>query len=244
MVRLRHAPRIALSGAATMVLLACSREHRDQSATDMAGSSFERDTLLARDTSGGRASLVVQAMDSSVPHQNTSPWIENSDSGPILHLPVVMQRALQRTFPRFHIWPWTAYSASARNHYHGSDQDGLRALVGDFNGDGRLDAALDGVDWLSFPSGNGEDIVTVTAVLTSGDTAIAVRITEGSLTSDDVPGAVRPHWLSLRSGFGRSTASPADAVAIVGPPNPTRVFNAVYVWVAERGRFLQWSYGE
>src|SRR5437867_11568342 len=104
MVRLRHAPRIALSGAATMVLLACSREHRDQSATDMAGSSLERDTVLGRDTSGGRESLVVQAMDASVLHQNSSPWVEISDSGPILLLPVVMQRPMQRAFHRFDIW--------------------------------------------------------------------------------------------------------------------------------------------
>jgi len=160
--------------------------------------------------------------------------------------PGAQERVSQSEIQYFRIWPWAAYPSEVRARYHGSDRDGIRAVVGDFNGDGRLDVALDGSDHLVFPAGAGEAIVAVTALLTSGDDAIAVRVTEGSLVPGDSADVPRPRWLLLVAAGTFRSGLATDAVGMPLAREAGRVLtpSQVYFWSGDRPYFVQWSDGE
>src|SRR5437660_1788240 len=194
----------------------------------------------------GRAPAPPAPIPATSPHSGANPWIESTDSGPVIHLPPVMTQALAQRFPDFRIWRWAAYPSEVRARYHGSDRDGIRAVVGDFNGDGRLDVALDGSDRLVFPSGAGAAIVAVTALLTSGDDAVAVRVTEGSLVPGDSADVPRPRWLLLVAASTFRSGLATDAVGMPMAREGGRVLtpSQVYFWSGDRPYFVQWSDGE
>jgi hypothetical protein len=178
----------------------------------------------------------------------TRPRIVATDSGPVLQLPDRMAAALRRQFPHFRVWPWRAYDDSVRSLYQGSDRDGIRAVVGDLNGDGRPDAAMDGVDTVQYRVGGPRfGFICIVAVLTSGDSAVAVRVTDGSVVPGDSIGAAgRPYWLRL---VPAGTFREALRVDAIGAPTRSDAGSylrpdQVYWWSRRRRGFVQWFDGE
>lgn len=153
-----------------------------------------------------------------------------------------MERALRSSFPRFAPWPRSTYLDSVRAvHAHDSIAS-VGSVMGDFDGDGRLDVAFDGVDTLIFPSGGRLAFPTIVAVFARGDSAVAVRVTEGALVAGDTLPTARSTWLTLvpRRSFSADIVNDAIGVLTVGDRELSP--DQVYVW--RGGRFLQWLAGE
>lgn len=213
------------------------------------GSEPPRSAATARDTTA--PSIAPGAPDSgtgSPAAQRPDPWIERTDSGPLVHLPAAMERALRREFPSFRPWLWTSYPAEVQARYQGGDRDGVVAVVGDFNGDGRLDIALDGGYDRTAASGRAMPTVAILALLSNGDSAIAVGVTEGSLTPGDTAGVPRERWLRLvpAKSFRPTQLTDAIGVPSLSLPRKALLPKQVFIWDAraDRPRFLQWFDGE
>jgi hypothetical protein len=82
-------------------------------------------------------------------HKVDNPQIQLSDIGFVLHLPPPMQQALDSVAPGFHSIASTAYrsdvaQAAAAGAASSGGMPALFATVGDFNGDGLVDAVEEG----------------------------------------------------------------------------------------------------
>ena len=152
-----------------------------------------------------------------------------------------MQRALAATFPRFAPWPWKTYPELARSMHVHDTTASVRWVIGDFNGDGRLDVAIDGnQDTVAYRAG-GTDAPSIVAIFATGDSAIAVKVTNGALEgrTDQSPTARRT-WLILAP---RQTFRDKLTTDAVGVPRAVRYKelapNQVYLWF--ENRFVQWA---
>lgn len=213
------------------------------------GSEPPRSPPAAGDTTS--PSVATGAPDSgrgSPAVQRPDPWIEQTESGPVVHLPMAMESALHRQFPSFRSWPWSAYPAEIQTRFQGNDRDGVVAVVGDFNADGRLDIALDGRYDRTVPSAPAIPTVAIMALLSSADSAVAVLVTSGSLEPGDTAGVQRARWLRLvpSKSFRPTQLTDAIGVPSLSQRSKSLLPNQVYVWNArlERPRFLQWFDGE
>lgn len=66
-------------------------------------------------------------------------------AGPTLQLPPAMQQALDAQAPGFHLVRWASFRADiAQSAAEGAGLQPLNAVVGDFDGDGTKDAAVEG----------------------------------------------------------------------------------------------------
>src|SRR4029079_8135069 len=148
----------------------------------------------------------------------TAPRVIQPDSGPIAILPEAMASALRRSNPHFRLWSWTVYPASVRAQFHPSEVEGLRVVVGDFNGDGRPDVALDGTDSLVFRVG-GKRVAALIAILTSGDSAIVLPVTRSDLRNDTTR---LDRWLRLvpATSFRSTLRTDALGVPTLAEPGP------------------------
>lgn len=172
-----------------------------------------------------------------------APRVVQTDSGPIAILPEPMAAALRRSNTHFRLWSWTMYPDSVRAQYQPSDVEGLRVVVGDFNGDGRRDVVLDGTDTVVYRVGGKREAATI-AILTSGDSATVVVV----MTSDVPNGAaLLDRWLRLVPAQTFRTELRTDAIAVptlsepgTGGWRPYQVF----WWQPAWKRFVQWIDGE
>jgi len=171
------------------------------------------------------------------------PRVVETDSGPIALLPEFMAAALRRSNPQFRLWSWTMYPDSVRAHFHVTDVDGVRVVVGDFNGDGRRDVALDGTDTVEYRVG-GKRAPALIAILTSGDSAIVVPIM-GDLMPNGATQLSR--WLRLvpAKTFRSTLVTDAVGVPTLSEPGTSglRPYQ-VHFWSAQMNRFVQWIDGE
>jgi hypothetical protein len=194
------------------------------------------------------ASTAQSALSAAAPKQPGSspvdaPRVIQTDSGPIAILPEPMATALRRNNPHFRLWPWTVYPDSVRANFHASDAEGLRVVVGDFNGDGRPDVALDGTDTVVYRVG-GKRGASLIAILTSGDSATIVSVIETDLPNDTTR---LDHWLRLvpAKSFRLTLATDALGLPTLAEPgtNGLRPYQ-VFWWQPVRKRFVQWVDGE
>jgi len=115
--------------------------------------------------------------------------------------------------------------------------------VGDFNGDGRPDVALDGTDTVVFRVG-GKREATMIAVLTSGDSPIIVSVIETDLPHDTTR---LDRWLRLVPAKSFRPALRTDALGLLTLAEPgangLRPYQ-VFWWQPVRKRFVQWVDGE
>jgi hypothetical protein len=154
-----------------------------------------------------------------------------------------MAAVLRQKHPHFRLWSWSAYPDSVRTRYRASDVDGLRVVVGDFNGDGRRDVALDGIDTVEYRVGGRREAALI-AILTSGDSAIVVPV----MTSDMPNDTTRlDRWLRLVPAKTFRTALHTDAIGVPTLAEPgaevLRPYQ-VFWWSPVRKRFVQWIDGE
>lgn len=208
-------------------------------------------TLVAgcNDGSNSARASTAQAGQSAAPRQQRvaasvdAPRVIQTDSGPIAILPEPMAAALRRTNPYFRLWSWTMYPDSVRAQYHPSEVEGLRIVVGDFNGDGRRDVALDGTDTVEYRVGGKREAASI-AILTSGDSAIIVPV----MGSDLPNGSTRlDRWLRLVPAKTFRAALGTDAIGVPTLAEPgtygLRPYQ-VFWWQPAWKRFVQWSDGE
>lgn len=154
-----------------------------------------------------------------------------------------MSRALADSFPRFVQWSWLAYPEEARSAFARDSLTGVKALVGDFDGDGSQDVALDGRDTDVYPSGDTHDYPSIVVLLARADSAIGVRVTKGALLSGDTIASARRTWLRLVPKESYRSVLRTAAIGVPdlrsrGELNP----NQVYFW--SDGKFYQWFDGE
>lgn len=95
-----------------------------------------------------------------------APRLAQADTGPVLALPPIMSRALAGYAPEFSPWRRNAYDAEVLAHFPDPIEP-LFGAVGDFNGDGRADVALQGFT-------PREELFFV--LLSAGDTARVVEL--------------------------------------------------------------------
>lgn len=110
------------------------------------------------------ALVTVLACQSSEPE--AAPRLAQADTGPVLALPPIMRRALAGYAPEFSPWRRDAYDADVLAHFPDPTEP-LFGAVGDFNGDGRADVALQGFT-------PREELFFV--LLSAGDTARVVEL--------------------------------------------------------------------
>ena len=173
-----------------------------------------------------------------------APWVTPSDTGPVLHLPPAMARALADSFPRFAPWPWGSYPEHVRREHLRDTTASVRWVIGDFDGDGKLDVAIDGnVDTTKYRDG-GRNAPTIVAIMSRGDTVVVVQVTNGALVAGgDVSARLRESWLVPvpRGTFRKLIVNDA-----IGVPDTDRfrelLPGQVYLWYEHH--FVQWSDGE
>ena len=95
------------------------------------------------------AALSALALLGACAHKVDNPQIQLTDIGFVLHLPQPMQQALDSFAPGFHSIASTAYrsdvaQAAAAGAASSGAMPALFATVGDFNGDGFVDAVEEG----------------------------------------------------------------------------------------------------
>jgi hypothetical protein len=171
------------------------------------------------------------------------PRIVQTDSGPIAILPEPMAAALRRNHPHFRLWSWTNYPDSVRAHFQVTAAEGLRVLIGDFNGDGHPDVALDGTDTVQYRVGGRRGGVLL-AILTSGDSVIIVPVLGDAMPNDTTH---LDRWLRLVPAKTFRTALGTDAISLptlAEPGTETLRPYQVYWWSPTRRGFVQWSDGE
>jgi hypothetical protein len=194
----------------------------------------------ASTSQAGPSATALNRPDTSRPN---SPRVVQTDSGPIAILPEVMGAALRRSNPHFRLWSWSVYPDSVRTQFHPTDVEGLRVVVGDFNGDGRRDVALDGTDTVEYRVGGKREAATI-AILTSGDSAIVVAIIESDLPNDTTQ---LSRWLRLvpAKTFRPMLRTDAIGVPTLSEPGTTllRPYQ-VHFWYPVTKRFVQWVDGE
>jgi hypothetical protein len=130
-----------------------------------------------------------------------------------------------------------------RTSYRANEVDGVRVVVGDFNGDGRPDVVLDGTDTVEYRVGGRRDAVTI-AILTAGDSAIVVPVMESDLPNDMMH---LDHWLRLVPAKTFRPALLTDAIGVPTLAEPGAQSlrpDQVYWWQPRWKRFVQWSDGE
>lgn len=75
-----------------------------------------------------------------------APEVAMTREGPVLRLPPAMRRALDSYAPGFRAWRLEDYGREAVEAWTADPTNALFGVVGDFNGDGVRDVALDGHD--------------------------------------------------------------------------------------------------
>lgn len=92
-----------------------------------------------RDERGSTADSVAPA-----PAQAPGPHVAYADTGPVIRLPPNMRRVLDDYAPEFSPWRRDAYARDVLAHFAADSAAPLFGAVGDFNGDGVPDVALQG----------------------------------------------------------------------------------------------------
>lgn len=96
---------------------------------------------------GLRALLAAGYDTTSAECRSRSPCLDMTADGPVMRLPPGMREALEDTVPGFEPWPRAVYDDEVLERWATPPEDlALFGAVGDFDGDGREDAALEGHD--------------------------------------------------------------------------------------------------
>lgn len=228
--------RLRILALASIITLACDRSAPPGAAPPSPDSAT---TIAATDTaSNARDSATATQTLNAIPRG--LPYVTPSDTGPVLHLPPAMARALSTKFPKFGPWPWATYAEIARDAHARDTIASVRWVIGDFDGDGRLDVALHGnLDTTSHQRGE-LNIATMVVVMPRGDSALVDQMVSPERDPRRPPPGTRPDWLVLvpRKTYRSEIVNDAVGVSRVRRDGSVRL-HTVYVWV-ENG-FLQWE---